>query len=67
MWVVIHVAPNKMEAEIIKSVLEAENIMVNLMPASVPHLGDLGPFDVMVLESELDFAKEVMEGKVDLL
>lgn len=67
MWVVIHVAPNKMEAEIIKSVLEAENIMVNLMAASVPHLGDLGPVEVMVLESELDFAQEVLEGKVDLI
>ncbi len=54
MWVVIHLAPNKMEAEILKSVLEAENILVRLRPASVPHLGDLGPFDVMVLESELE-------------
>jgi hypothetical protein len=67
MWVIIHIAPNKMEAEIIKSVLEAENIMVNLMPASVPHLGDLGPFEVMVPESEMEFAREVIDGKVDLV
>ncbi len=67
MWVVIHLAPNKMEAEILKSVLEAENILVRLRPASVPHLGDLGPFDVMVLESELEYAREVLEGKEDII
>ncbi|HOG53156.1 MAG TPA: DUF2007 domain-containing protein, partial [Bacillota bacterium] len=60
MWVVIHLAPNRMEAEILKSVLEAENILVRLRPASVPHLGDLGPVDVMVLESELEYAREVL-------
>ncbi|HNZ09602.1 MAG TPA: DUF2007 domain-containing protein [Bacillota bacterium] len=67
MWVVIHLAPNKMEAEILKSVLEAENILVRLRPASIPHLGDLGPFDVMVLESELEYAREVLEGKEDII
>lgn len=67
MWVVIHLAPNKMEAEILKSVLEAENILVRLRSASIPHLGDLGPFDVMVLESELEYAREVLEGKEDII
>ncbi len=62
MWVVIHIAPNKMEAEIMKSVLEAENILVNLAPASVFHLGDLGPFEVMVPEAEVELAREVLEG-----
>jgi len=56
-----------MEAEILKSVLEAENILVRLRPASIPHLGDLGPFDVMVLESELEYAREVLEGKEDII
>jgi hypothetical protein len=65
MWVVVHIAPNKMEAEVIKSVLEAENIMVSLRQASVPHLGDLGPFDVLVLEGELEYAKEVLEDSID--
>ena len=67
MWVVIHLAPNRMEAEILKSVLEAENILVRLQPASVPHLGDLGPVDVMVLESELEYAREVLDGRADLV
>ncbi len=67
MWVVIHLAPNRMEAEILKSVLEAENILVRLRPASVPHLGDLGPVDVMVLESELEYAREVLDGRADLV
>lgn len=67
MWVVIHLSPNRMEAEILKSVLEAENILVRLQPASVPHLGDLGPVDVMVLESELEYAREVLDGRADLV
>lgn len=67
MWIVIHVSHNKMEAEIIKSVLEAENILVKIRQASVPHLGDLGPHEVMVPESELEYAREVLEGKADIV
>lgn len=59
MWTVIHIAANRAQAEMVKSLLESEGLMVDIRPAGISVLGD-GVFEVMVLESEAEEAREIL-------
>ena len=59
MWTVIHIAANRAQAEMFKSLLESEGLMADLRPSGISILGD-GLFEVMVLESEAEEAREIL-------
>ena len=59
MWTVIHIAPNRAQAEMVKSLLESEGMMAEIRPAGISMLGD-GLFEVMALESEAEEAREIL-------
>lgn len=59
MWTVIHIAANRAQAEMLKSLLESEGLMVDIRAAGISMLGD-GLFEVMVLESEAEEAREIL-------
>lgn len=59
MWTVIHIAANRAQAEIVKSLLESEGLLADVRAAGTSMLGD-GLFEVMVLESEAEEAREIL-------
>ena len=59
MWTVIHIASNRAQAEMLKSLLESEGLMSDVRAAGISMLGD-GLFEVMVLESEAEEAREIL-------
>jgi len=59
MWTVIHIAANRAQAEMLKSLLESEGLMSDIRPAGISVLGD-GLFEVMVIESEAEEAREIL-------
>lgn len=56
----IYVAANNMEAEMLKSVLEARGITVFLEPLGVPHLGDARDTAVLVPWEQVREALQVL-------
>lgn len=64
MWTVIYIAPNRIIAEQMGKLLEAEGILVSLKPMGVPHLGDSGAVEVTVPESEAEEAIEVINSSI---
>jgi hypothetical protein len=56
MWTVLHISPNTMAAEQIKSVLEQEGILVSLR-------SDSGVTEVLVSELEAEEAHEILTEK----
>ncbi|MGI6605930.1 MAG: DUF2007 domain-containing protein [Peptococcia bacterium] len=60
MWKVVYISPNKVVAEQIKTLLTNEGILVMLRSAGVPHLGDSGPVEVMVPETEAEEASMIL-------
>lgn len=60
MWTVVYIAPNKVIAEQLKSLLENEGILVMLRSVSVPHLGDSGAVEVLVPETEAEEASLIL-------
>jgi hypothetical protein len=59
MWKVIHIAANRAQADMFKSLLESEGLMAEIRPAGISMLGD-GVFEVMALESEAEEAREIL-------
>lgn len=59
---VVHVAPNRAEAELIGSILKGEGIPVVLRPVGVPHMGDSAEVEVLVAEAEADEAREILDA-----
>ena len=59
MWTVIHIAANRAQAELVKSLLESEGMMADIRPAGISMLGD-GVFEVLALESEAEEAREIL-------
>ena len=59
MWTVIHIAANRAQADMLKSLLESEGLMADFRPAGISMLGD-GLFEVMALESEAEEAREIL-------
>lgn len=65
MWTVVYISPNKTAAQQLKTLLSSEGLLVMLRPAGIPpHLGDSGPVEVLVLESEAEEAHEIINGKL---
>lgn len=60
MWKVVYISPNMTIAEQIKTLLTNEGLLVMLRSAGVPHLGDSGPVEVMVPESEAEEASLIL-------
>lgn len=64
MWTVVYIAPNKTQAEMLKEVLAQEGVLVMLRPIGLPHLGDAGSVEILVPESEVDEALEILNSTV---
>ncbi|MDD2421958.1 MAG: DUF2007 domain-containing protein [Heliobacteriaceae bacterium] len=62
MWTVVYIAPNRVTAEMLKNVLSVEGLLVMLRPVGVPHLGDSGSVEILVPESEVEEAHEILSG-----
>lgn len=65
MWTVIHVALDESSAELAKSVLEEEGILVRLRPVGDPGSGEPVSIEVLVPESEAEEARQVLDEKID--
>lgn len=66
MWKVVYISPNMAIAEQIKTLLTNEGLLVMLRSAGVPHLGDSGPVEVMVPESEAEEASLILTENVSI-
>ena len=64
MWTVVYIAPNRATAEMLKNYLTAEGLLVMLRPVGVPHLGDSGSVEILVPESEVEEAHEVLSTAI---
>lgn len=64
MWTVVYIAPNKTIAEMLKGVLTTEGVLVMLRPIGLPHLGESGSVEILVPESEVDEAMEIINSTV---
>lgn len=64
MWTVVYIAPNRTVAESLKNVLANEGLLVMLRAIGLPHLGDSGAVEILVPESEVDEAMEILNSSV---
>ncbi|MGI6684572.1 MAG: putative signal transducing protein [Bacillota bacterium] len=64
MWTVVYIAPNRATAEMLKNYLEEEGLLVMLRSVGVPHLGDSGSVEILVPESEVEEAHEVLSTAI---
>lgn len=60
MWTVVYIAPNRPIAEMLKELLEGGGILPMLRPLGPPHLGDSASVEILVPESEVDEANEII-------
>lgn len=60
MWTVVYIAPNGPIAEMLKELLENGGILSMLRPIGAPHLGGSGSVEILVPESEVDEANEII-------
>lgn len=60
MWTVVYIAPNRNTAEVLKKVLSDEGVLVQLRPVGVPQEGDSNSFEILVPESEVEEAHEIL-------
>jgi hypothetical protein len=66
LWTVVYIAPNKRIAENLKDKLISEGFLVNLRPLGLPNGGDSGSVEILVPESEVDEALEIINNNVRL-
>ncbi len=64
MWTVVYIAPNKTVAESLQKVLNDEGLLVMLRTIGLPQLGDTSAVEILVPESEVDEAMEVLNATV---
>ena len=60
MWTVVYIAPNKSVADSLKEILTNEGLLVQLRAIGLPNLGDTGAVEILVPESEVDEAMEIL-------
>lgn len=60
MWTVVYIASNRPIAEMLKELLESGGIVTMLRPIGAPHLGESGNVEILVPESEVDEANEII-------
>ncbi len=61
MWTVVYIAPNQAAAERLKMILATEGYLVQLRTAGLPQANNTGPVEVLVPESEVDEAMEIIK------
>ncbi len=64
MWTVVYIAPNKTVAESLQKVLNDEGLLVMLRAIGLPHVGDISAVEILVPESEVDEAMEILNATV---
>lgn len=64
MWTVVYIAPNRATAEMLKNYLTNEGLLVMLRSVGVPHLGDSSSVEILVPESEVEEANEVLSTAI---
>lgn len=62
MWTVVYIAPSKSVAERLKDVLTSEGLLVSLRTVGLPHNGEGGSYEILVPESEVDEAMEIINS-----
>lgn len=60
MWRVVYIAPSGVAAETIKEFLTREGFLVTIRPAGIGEAGGVRPFEVLVPQSEVEEAHEVL-------
>lgn len=60
MWTVVYIAPNRPVAEMLREVLQIEGVMTMLRPIGAPHLGESASVEILVPESEIEEATEIL-------
>ncbi|MDD4766285.1 MAG: glutamate decarboxylase [Desulfotomaculaceae bacterium] len=60
MWTVVYIAPNKTVAERLKMMLATEGFLVQLRMLGFPQIDSTCPVEILVPESEVDEAVEIM-------
>jgi len=64
MWTVVYIAPNKSVADSLQKVLSNEGLLVMLRTIGLPHVGDSSAVEILVPESEVDEAMEILNSTV---
>ena len=60
MWTVVYIAPNRREAERLQQALLQEGLLVILRNIGLPNANENGSVEILVPESEVDEALEVI-------
>lgn len=60
MWTVVYIAPNKREADRLKMLLAAEGFLVKLRIIGLTQANDNCSVEILVPESEVDEAMEII-------
>jgi hypothetical protein len=60
MWTVVYIAPSKNEAERLQKLLTTEGLLVKLRAIGLPQANSVGSVEILVPESEVDEALEVI-------
>jgi len=66
MWTVVYIAPNRTTADTLKNYLMTEGLLVMLRSVGVPHLGDSGSVEILVPESEVEEAHEILANAIGI-
>ena len=64
MWTVVYIAPSKTAAETLQRVLSSEGLLVQLRNIGLPQVGDSNAVEILVPESEVDEAMEILSNYV---
>lgn len=64
MWTVVYIAPSRSVAESLQKVLNNEGLLVMLRNIGLPNVGDANAVEILVPESEVDEAMEILNNPV---
>jgi len=59
-WTVVYIAPNKSVAEKLQQALTQEGLLVKLRNIGLPNANENGSVEILVPESEVDEALEII-------
>ena len=62
MWTVVYIAPSLREAEKIEKLLSTEGFLVKLRTIGLPQTNDACSVEILVPESEVDEALEIINS-----
>jgi len=64
MWTVVYIAPSRTVAESLQNVLSSEGLLVMLRNIGLPNVGEASAVEILVPESEVDEAMEILNTTV---